>query len=106
MIYNTQAEFYRLAKSGTTSDHETTPYATLRVYLEPAGVTPVAPIDASVGNPYNCHVKSPNRLELDQGYKIVDTKTDDEFIVISSINEYHSPLGYSYEFVVYRKDES
>lgn len=102
-MFNTQLQIFRLLKDGEVSEYESKAYATVMAHIEPSGVTPVAPIDTNIGNPYNVNIRSQVKLGIKEGDRVVNINDDTEiYVIISSINEYKLRNGMAYEFVTYK----
>lgn len=104
-MYNKQLYIYRQVRDTTLklTKYEDDPVCIVDAYAEPAGLSAVAPMEATIGQPYTIFIKSLQKLQLRDGFKLVNPiDNDDYYIVTSVIEAFEFNNEYDYQLSAYK----
>ena len=103
-MFNKQFYIHRLVRdtSANTTTHEGASIALVDAYLEPAGLTSVAPIEANIGQPYTVFITSLSEIDLRDGFKLVDVSDSSKIYYVTSVIEGFEGENFNYQLAVYK----
>jgi len=104
-MYSTQLKVYRRVRDDAAREDkiEATHTYIIEGYIEPAGMSSIAPFDASIGAPFNVYFQDARDMDIRDGYKIENASDPTDYYIITSIIEKHQLGGsFSYQLAVYK----